>query len=327
MILKNKKILVTGASGFISSHLVKRLLKEGAKVYANTKYNSVIDNLRLLNFWEDIKVVEADIRNVDSLSQLKKVKPEIIYHLAAYNHVGDSFLHVSEALHCNGIATANLLECYQDYEKFIYMSTSETYGKQTTVPFQETMTPFPISPYAVGKYSGELYARMMQHVHGLPIVVLKPFNTFGPFQSPRAVIGEMIIKCLKGEDILATEGKQTREFNYVDNIVDGLIAAGKSNEGVGEVINIASGEEITIKDLILKIHNLSDSKSKLKIGALPYRPTEIWRMSGDYTKAKKLLGWSPKVTFEEGLRRSIEWYRMFLDIFEGKESKLLNLNE
>ena len=102
---------------------------------------------------------------------------------------------------------------------------------------------------------------------------------------------------------------------------------GESNEGVGEVINIASGEEITIKDLILKIHNLSDSKSKLKIGALPYRPTEIWRMSGDYTKAKKLLGWSPKVPLEEGLRRSIEWYRKFLDIFEGKESKLLNLNE
>ena len=175
--------------------------------------------------------------------------------MAAYNHVGDSFLHVSEALHCNGIGTANLLECYRDYERFIYMSTSETYGNQTTVPFQESMTPFPISPYAVGKYTGELYARMMQHVHGLPIVVLKPFNTFGPFQSPRAVIGEMIIKCLKGQMILATEGMQTREFNYVDNVVDGLMSAGQSDEGVGEVINIASGEEISIKDLILKIHN------------------------------------------------------------------------
>ena len=327
MNFKNKKVFVTGGSGFIASHLVKRLLKEGARVYTNTKYNSVIDNIRLLNLWDDLEVVEADIRNVDSLCQVKKFKPEIIYHMAAYNHVGDSFLHVSEALHCNGIGTANLLECYRDYERFIYMSTSETYGNQTTVPFQESMTPFPISPYAVGKYTGELYARMMQHVHGLPIVVLKPFNTFGPFQSPRAVIGEMIIKCLKGQEILATEGMQTREFNYVDNVVDGLMSAGQSDEGVGEVINIASGEEISIKDLILKIHNLSDSRSKLKIGALHYRPTEIWRMSGDSTKAKRLLGWSPKIPFEEGLRMSIEWYRKFLNLFEGKESKLLNLNE
>ncbi len=109
MNFKNKKVFVTGGSGFIASHLVKRLLKEGARVYTNTKYNSVIDNIRLLNLWDDIEVVEADIRNVDSLSQVKKFKPEIIYHMAAYNHVGDSFLHVSEALHCNGIGTANLL--------------------------------------------------------------------------------------------------------------------------------------------------------------------------------------------------------------------------
>ena len=327
MNFKNKKVLVTGGSGFIPSHLVKRLLTEGARVYVIIKYNSVIDNLRLLNLWNDVEVVEADISNVDSLSQVEKIKPEIIYHMAAYNHVGDSFLHVSEALHCNGIGTANLLECYRDYERFIYMSTSETYGNQTKVPFQESMTPFPISPYAVGKYTGELYARMMQHVHGLPIVVLKPFNTFGPFQSPRAVIGEMIIKCLKGQEILATEGMQTREFNYVDNVVDGLMAAGQSKQGVGEVINLASGEEISIKDLILMIYKLSDSKSELKIGALPYRPTEIWRMSGDYGKAKNLLGWSPKVPFEEGLKRTIEWFRKFLEVFEGKESKLLFFNE
>ena len=323
--LINKKILVTGGSGFIASHLVNKLKELGADVYITTKYNSLIDNIRLLHLWDDVNVIELDLRNYDSLSQLNKIKPEIIFHMAAYNHVGDSFLHISEALNSNAVGTSNLLESYKDYELFIYMSTSETYGKQESVPFKENMIPFPISPYAVGKYSGELYALMMHHVYKLPITVLKPFNAFGPFQSPRAIIGEIIIKCLKGEDILSTEGFQTREFNYVDNIVDGLIASVNHKECIGEVINIASGIEIKIKDLILKIHELSNSNSKLKIGALDYRPTEIWRMCGDATKAKKLLKWTPQIDFEEGLLRSINWYRKYLNNFENKDSSLFDL--
>jgi len=321
----NKKILVTGGSGFIGSHLVKRLVEKGANVYITTKYDSVIDNIRLMNLWNDLNVIEIDLRNSDSLKQIKKIKPDIIFHLAAYNHVGDSFLHVSEAMKCNGIGTSNLLESYKDFELFVYMSTSETYGNQKTVPFKEEMTPFPISPYAVGKYCGELYALMMHHVYNLPIVVIKPFNTFGPFQSPRAIIGEMIIKCLKGQDILSTKGLQTREFNYVENVVDGLVATLNNKKCVGEVINIASTKEIKIRDLILKIHELSRSKSSLKIGELPYRPTEIWRMCGDADKAKNILKWQPKISFEDGIKKSIEWYGNFLNVFESEESKLYNL--
>lgn len=327
MNLKNIKVMVTGGGGFIPSHLVKRLLNCEARVSVLTKYNSVFDNIRLSNMWNDIEICEGDLRNLDSLKQIEKIKPEIIYHMAAYNHVGDSFLHVSETLNCNSNASANIFECYKGYEKFIYMSTSEVYGFQKTVPFRESMIPFPISPYAVGKYSGELYAKMIYHVYNLPVVVLRPFNTFGPYQSPRAIVGEIIIKCLKGTDIVATEGKQTREFNYVENIVDGLIAASESQNLNGEVINISSGSEISIKDLILLVHKLSGSTSELKIGALPYRPTEIWRMCGDNTKAKKLLQWHPKISFEEGLKKTIQWYREYLDLFEGKKSKLYLLNK
>ena len=181
--LNNKKILVTGGSGFIASHLVNRLLKMGAEIYITTKYNSVFDNIRLMNIWENLNIIEIDLRNMDSLNQLKTIKPDIIFHMAAYNHVGDSFLHSSEAINSNAVATANLLNSYNDYELFVYMSTSETYGKQNEVPFTEEMKPFPISPYAVGKYTGEIYALMMNHVYKYPITVLKPFNTFGPFQS------------------------------------------------------------------------------------------------------------------------------------------------
>ena len=155
-----KKVLITGAAGFIGSHLTRRLCGEGAEVAITCKYNSVMDNIRLMDLWPDIRVIEADIRNPDSLRQISEFKPEVVYHLAAYNHVGDSFLHVSESMDSNAKGTANVIEAYDGYERFIYIATSEVYGRQEQVPFAEDMCPNPISPYAVGKYSGELYCRM-----------------------------------------------------------------------------------------------------------------------------------------------------------------------
>jgi len=323
---KNKRVLITGGSGFIASHLTKRLLLEGADVTIITKYNSVFENIRLSSIWDDIRVIEADLRNIDSLQQIKGLKPEIVYHMSAYNHVGDSFLHISEALTCNSNATANLLGAYKEFERFVYISTSEVYGYQTSVPFIESMTPFPISPYAVGKYCGELYSQMMRHVYYLPIVIVRPFNTFGPYQSPKAVIGEIMIKCLEGKEIKATVGIQTREFNYVENIIDGLLLAGIRENAVGEIINICAGCEISIKELITLIHKLTESTSELKFGAIPYRPTEIWRMYGDNTKSKEILGWQPLLPFEEGLRESIEWYKGFIKVYKDKKSEFYLLN-
>jgi nucleoside-diphosphate-sugar epimerase len=320
--LKGKKILVTGGAGFIASHLCHRLVKEGARLFVLTKYACVIDNIRLADIWEKITPVEADLRNADSLKKIKSIKPEAIYHFAAYNHVGDSFSNVSEAMDVNSKGTVNLLDAYEDYKRFIYISSSEIYGYQKDFAFREALRPFPISPYAVGKYSGELYARMKGHVYKKPIVVLRPFNAFGPFQSPRAIIAEIVIKCLKGKDVRTTEGKQTREFNYVENLVDGFILAGTSKKAIGEIINLGSGYEVSIKDLVKKIHKLANSRSRLQIGALPYRPTEIWRMSSDSKKAHKLLGWTPRIGLEEGLSRTIEWYEKFNSMFSEQNSLL-----
>jgi UDP-glucose 4-epimerase len=306
--MKNKKVLVTGGSGFIGSHLIKRLLKEGAKVTLMTRYNSVIKNIRLKDYWNHLNVLEADLRNVDSLSLVKGIKPDVVYHLGAYNHVGTSFIHVSEVFDVNAKGTANLMQAYEDYEKFIYISTSEIYGFQKSVPFKEDMNPAPISPYAIGKYSGELFARLKQQI-GKPVVVIRPFNTFGPYQSTKAIIPEITINCLEGRTIKATEGKQTREFNYVEDIVAGLILAAQKEQAVGQIMNLGSGLETSIKELILKIAKLTQSSSKIEMGALPNRPAEIWRMCADNTKAKRILGWSPKISFEAGLRQTIEWYR------------------
>jgi len=323
--MRNKNILVTGGAGFIGSHLTRRLLKLGANVSVIVKYKSIIDNVRLSSLWDEINIIEADLRNLDSLRQFNKQSYDIIFHLAAYNHVGDSFLHFNESLISNTIATANLLEFAPDFERFVYTSTSEVYGYQEHVPFQEDFTPYPISPYSIGKYAGELYARMKQHQTQKDIVSIRPFNTFGPYQSDRAIIPELIIKCLRGLPIKTTEGKQTREFNYIENIVDGFIAISENNPPPKQPINIGLNQEIAIRDLVLKIHELSASKSELKIGALPNRDTEIWRMCADNSRAHKILGWEPKISFEEGLKRTIDWFSKYLDVFYNSSSALNKL--
>ncbi|MBI3076374.1 MAG: GDP-mannose 4,6-dehydratase [Deltaproteobacteria bacterium] len=325
MDLRNKKVLVTGGPGFIASHLCRRLVREGASLYVLTRYNSIIDNVRLAGLWGQLIPVEADIRNPDSLAQLRTIRPEIIYHFAAYNHVGDSFLHVAEAIDSNGKGSVNVLEAYGDYERFIYISSSEVYGRQEAVPFHEGATPFPVSPYAVGKYAGELYARMKWAVEGKPIVVLRPFNAFGPYQSPRAVVAEIIINCLLGQEVLATEGKQTRDFSFVEDLVDAFVLAAGRDEAVGEVINVGSGREIAIRDLIGVIHGMTRSSSRVRIGALPYRPTEIWRMCAANEKAQRLLGWRPRVGFERGLEITIDWYGRFIKEFMDPASALCRL--
>ncbi|MBI4962324.1 MAG: GDP-mannose 4,6-dehydratase [Desulfomonile tiedjei] len=323
--LKGRRVLVTGGAGFIASHLTSRLHKMGARVGIVTKYNSVIDNVRIAHLWNDIETIEADLRNLDSLKAIARFRPEVIFHFAAYNHVGDSFSHVSEALDCNLKGTANLLESYSDYDRLIYISTSEVYGLQAEVPFREDMCPNPISPYAIGKYAGELYCRMKTLSEKKRIVVLRPFNAFGPYQSPRAIIAEMIINCLRGTPIESTEGKQTREFNFVGNLVDGFILAAQRDEALGQIINLASNREVSIRDLISRIWSLTDSKSELRIGALKYRPTEIWRMAGANDRAQELLGWSPRVSLEEGLTLTAEWYRRFLAVYAAADSPLASL--
>jgi nucleoside-diphosphate-sugar epimerase len=320
--MKNRKILVTGGAGFIGSHLTKRLLAMGAEVAVTVKYRSIIDNVRIAPVWDQVDVLEADLRNADSLRQCADRSFDCIFHLAAYNHVGDSFLHVNEALQSNLVATANLMEMVPDFDRFIYMSTSESYGYQEQVPFAEEAVPFPISPYAVGKYAGECYAKMKRHQTKKDIVCVRPFNTFGPYQSERAVIPELIIRCLRGLPVETTEGKQTREFNYVDNIVDGLLAAATVDTAPEELINIGAQEEIAICDLVRKIHQMSGSESELRIGALPDRPTEIMRMSAANERAGNLLGWTPRISFEEGLDKTIDWFRSYREVFYDGTSPL-----
>ncbi len=308
--LAGKRVLVTGGSGFIGSHLVDRLRADGADVAVTARYGNVMKNERLRHCWDELTVIEADLRNRGALVEVASLAPEVVFHLAAYNHVGQSFNQVEECFDVNAKGTANLLDVCSGSDRFVYMSTSEVYGHQTEVPFVESMTPEPLSPYAITKYAGELYCRMKQRIgDGPSVFIVRAFNTYGPYQSAKAVIPELILDCLRGNPIRTTKGEQTREFNFVTDVVDGLISAAVHDGRIEGPVNLACGEEVAITDLVRKIADLTETASTVEIGALPYRPTEVWRMYADSNRARKLLGWAPKVGLEEGLARTIEWFR------------------
>lgn len=308
--MKNK-ILVTGGSGFIGSHMVRELIKRNYEIAITTKYDSVYENIRLYNLWKKIKVIECDLRHSNSINKIKDFNPKTILHFAAYNDVKGSFLNYNEALESNAIGTANLLENLKSYEQFVYISTSEVYGYQKKgLLFHEKLPPHPISPYSIGKYTGELYAQMhMQHLHK-PIKILRPFNVFGETQSNKAVIPELIEKFIKNEIVKITKGFQTREFNYVGNTVNFLHQALNKNSFFNNIVNISDGNEVSIKVLAKKIQKLTNSKSKLIIGGLSERPTEINKMKASVKKMKSLLSKNSKlISFEEGLIKTINWHK------------------
>ena len=207
---KNKKILITGGAGFIGSHLTRRLVQYGAKVSVIVKYNSIIDPPRLVNVWDKINVIEADLRNTDSVSEMKDLSFDVVFHLAAYNHVGDSFKHVFENVNSNLLSTVNLLNNGPKIKKLVHMGTSEIYGIQNKLPFNVKEKPNPMSPYGVTKYASELFSILKSKHTKLNLVCVRPFNTFGPFQSEKAIIPEIILKCLQNKEIKTTEGKQNK---------------------------------------------------------------------------------------------------------------------
>ena len=301
--LKNKKILVTGGAGFIGSHMINRLIQHKAKITTTVKYNSIIDSPRLNFLWNKINIIECDLRNTDSTLQLKKNQYDIIFHFAAYNHVGDSFKHIKENIDSNLMSTINLLNYGPKFRKFVHIGSSEIYGIQKKIPFDIKNTPNPMSPYGITKYASEMYSRIKSLEKNFDLLLIRPFNTFGPYQSEKAIIPEIIIKCLLNKDINATYGRQTREFNYVSNIIDAIIFLEKKIKTKLEPINIGSNYPISIKNLILNIKKITGSKSNLNFGHLKYRPNEIWKMQANnkFLKAKKFRH---KVLFNDGIKKN-----------------------
>ena len=309
--LKESTVLVTGAAGFIGSHLTRALMDLGSDVVALVSDVSALYPPRLADLTGKIRLEDADLTDSYAVARVvKRVKPNYVFHLGAFTHVGRSFDRVSECTTTNIEGTRNILEALASHPptRLVYASTSEVYG-DVDVPFRETGPVNPVSPYGVSKYAAERLALIYKDAYGIPTVAIRPFNAFGPMQSPDRIIPEIIARALRGLPVEITEGVQTREFNFVSDIVAGFIKAAEADDSVlGEVINVGCGQERSMKDVASTVLELLGNPVELRVGALPYRPREIWRMYCDNSKARELLGWEPQISFEAGLVRTIEWY-------------------
>ncbi|HEY2814888.1 MAG TPA: GDP-mannose 4,6-dehydratase [Acidimicrobiales bacterium] len=309
--LRDSSVLVTGASGFIGSHLTRRLVDEGAEVHAVTSTVSAVYPQRLVGLRDSITLHEANLMDRSAVdSVVKAARPRIVFHLGAYTHVGKSWSRVDECIQANVQGTVNLLHALEPlgYDRFVNTGTSEIYG-DIEAPFREGAKVNPVSPYSVSKAAAESYCRMFHQSYGWPIVMLRPFNAFGPAQTPDRVIPEIIVRALRGQQLRMTSGRQTREFNFVEDLASGFVDAANAPDVEGEIINLGCGEEVSMRELATTILDLLGNPIEAEFGALEHRPTEIWRMFCDSTKARTMLGWKPAHTLREGLDKTIAWYR------------------
>ena len=320
---RGKIVLVTGAGGFIGSHLVERLLADGAKVRAFVRYNSRGDigllNQLSANARKGMEIIGGDVR--DSSAVLDAVQNvDLVFHLGALISIPYSYLHPSEVAESNFLGTLNvLMACRQNKTtRMIHASTSEVYGTARYAPMDELHPLQGQSPYSASKIGAEKLVESFYCAYSLPVVTVRPFNTFGPRQSARAVIPTIITQALGGELIRLGNLDTSRDFTYVDDTVDGFMKAAETPRIEGQVFNLGTGQEIRVGELAAKIMKMLGGQVEVQKDAARLRPekSEVVRLLSDNSLAKQKLKWEPRVTLDEGLARTIEWIRSHLNLYQ-----------
>ena len=311
---QDKHILVTGAGGFIGSHLVEKLVHLGARVRAFVRYNSRGDPGLLTMLPSDIlarlDIIAGDLRDLPAvLSASQDI--EIIFHLGALIAIPYSYKHPTEVVETNVLGTLNVLLASRENRvaRVIHTSTSEVYGSALRVPIDETHPVQGQSPYSASKIGADKLAESFYCAYDLPVVTLRPFNTYGPRQSARAVIPTIITQALNQTKIHLGNLNSYRDFTYVSDTINGFLLAAQTDNIEGKTINLGVGNEINIKDLADEIISILGKRIEIAVDSDRLRPekSEVTRLISDNRLAKELLNWTPQVSLHEGLTYTIEW--------------------
>ncbi len=309
-----RSVLVTGAGGFIGSHLAEALVRAGVSVRAFVRYTS-----RGGHGWLDaaepeiadqLDVFRGDLANPEAVAGAVS-GCDLVFHLGALIPIPYSYRHPREFVTANVTGTLNVLEAArrQEVARVVHTSTSEVYGTAQRIPIDEDHPLHPQSPYAATKVGADQIALSYQRSFGIPVIVARPFNTYGPRQSARAVIPTIITQALAREVIELGATDTTRDFLYVGDTVSGIMRCATSAGVEGEVINLGTGVEVSITEVVQRVLALLDRDVPVDLDENRLRPadSEVERLLADTTKAKELLGWTPDVDLDEGLRRTIDW--------------------
>lgn len=323
-------MLVTGADGFMGSHLVEKLVKEGACVRAFVYYNAFnswgwLDTFRKSTL-KSVEVFCGDVRDPNGVNEAVKGM-DAIFHLAALIGIPFSYHSPDSYVDTNIKGTLNILQSARRYNvrKVIHTSTSEIYGTAQYVPMDEKHPVRPQSPYAASKLAADELALSFYRSFDLPVTILRPFNTFGPRQSARAVIPTIISQICSGkQNIILGNTQAKRDFNFVANTIDAFIAVGESDKIFGEVMNAGTNEQVSIGELVHLIAEVAEKKVKIQHDHQRFRPlkSEVETLCCDATKIKQLCGWEPRVSLKAGLKITHRW---FLNHWRRYKTEIYNI--
>ena len=321
---KNKSVFVTGAGGFIGSHLVETLVEKGAQVRSFVRYNSRSDPglLKLLapGAISKIKVIRGDLRDLPALNESIN-GAEFVIHLGALISIPYSYSHPRDVVECNVIGTLNVLQaCRQNnVKRLVHTSSSEVYGTALKVPIDETHPLQGQSPYSASKIGADKLVESFQLSYGLPAVTVRPFNTYGPRQSTRAVIPAIITQALTQSRIGLGNLDASRDFTYVSDTVEAILKATQVPDLEGKILNLGTGNEIRIGDLANEIIKMVGRKVEIVIDSDRLRPdnSEVQRLVSDNRQAVEYLDWKPKTNLNSGLLETIDWYKNNIDLFQA----------
>ncbi len=314
------KVLVTGAGGFIASHLVERLVSEGAQVRAFVRYNSRNDvgMLRLIpaDVFSQLEIVHGDLRDVEALRDAVKGM-DTVFHLGALIAIPYSYVHPREVFDVNVMGTMNVMMAARDFgvRRVVHTSTSEVYGTAQYVPIDEKHPLQGQSPYSASKIGADKIAESFYRSFEVPVVTLRPFNTYGPRQSARAVIPTIITQALTRDEVKLGSLEPSRDFTFVKDTASGFLKVAEAEGVLGEEVNLGNDNTIRIGDLANKIFEIIGRNPKVIADPQRIRPgkSEVMKLWASNEKARRMIGWEPRVSLDEGLRATIEWISAHLD--------------